>query len=293
MSAVQPLIDYLEGLQSQGKTHVQLNEQAKSVLRIFYRRAVQPASLESVAEESVVKKQAQRQQEAAAEAAAFSQQFEQFEQLDTGQLSERFSLLKKGHEQLKAQACHANLRSTLIFPTIERQADIFFLTATPTYHEECSLSLFAGKSGEKLNGLLKAMSLTRQEVHLSTILKFRPERPKQHLLTRPAAVEELEAARFLLDKEIRSVRPKVIVSLGTASARFLTKSSDSLDALRGLKHSYLGIPLVTSYHPSFLLNHRNPKDKREIWEDMLRVLELAELPISAKQRGFYAEKTNT
>jgi DNA polymerase len=57
--------------------------------------------------------------------------------------------------------------------------------------------------------------------------------------------------------------------------------------LRGKWHSFQDTPLMTTYHPSYLLRNQSPAEKRKVWEDMLLVLERLERPISQKQRNFF------
>jgi DNA polymerase len=46
-----------------------------------------------------------------------------------------------------------------------------------------------------------------------------------------------------------------------------------------------------TYHPSYLLQTGDGhQTKRQVWEDMLAVMEKLEMPVSAKQRGFFLPK---
>jgi DNA polymerase len=44
---------------------------------------------------------------------------------------------------------------------------------------------------------------------------------------------------------------------------------------------------MVTYHPSYILRNPTNRTKRLIWEDLLKVMERAKLPISDKQRGFF------
>ena len=57
--------------------------------------------------------------------------------------------------------------------------------------------------------------------------------------------------------------------------------------LRGRWHEFQGIPLMATYHPAYLLRNQSLTEKRKVWEDMLKVMERTNLPISEKQRGFF------
>jgi DNA polymerase len=45
-----------------------------------------------------------------------------------------------------------------------------------------------------------------------------------------------------------------------------------------------------THHPSYLLRTNDMAERRELWEEMLRAMELAGMPISDKQRAFFTKK---
>jgi uracil-DNA glycosylase len=47
---------------------------------------------------------------------------------------------------------------------------------------------------------------------------------------------------------------------------------------------------MVTYHPSYILRNQSNRSKRMIWEDLLKVMERAALPISEKQRGYFLDK---
>ena len=53
---------------------------------------------------------------------------------------------------------------------------------------------------------------------------------------------------------------------------------------------FCGIPVIVTHHPSYLLRTNDLGERRELWEEMLRAMELAGMPISAKQRAFFTKK---
>ena len=57
--------------------------------------------------------------------------------------------------------------------------------------------------------------------------------------------------------------------------------------LRGKWQSYRGVPVMPTFHPSYLLRNQSWAVKRQVWEDMLQVMEKLEMPISEKQRGYF------
>jgi DNA polymerase len=95
-------------------------------------------------------------------------------------------------------------------------------------------------------------------------------------------------------REIEVVRPKVIVALGGTAAEGLLEVGGSVSGLRNQVHEFDGVPVVVTYHPSFLLRQEGEGDankamamKRRVWEDVLKAMELLEMPISEKQRGYF------
>jgi DNA polymerase len=71
--------------------------------------------------------------------------------------------------------------------------------------------------------------------------------------------------------------------LGNPATRFLLGTAEGITRLRGKWHSYIGIPVMPTYHPSFIL--RNGGDtgstpyKRDVWNDMKLVMEKLGLPV--------------
>ena len=60
------------------------------------------------------------------------------------------------------------------------------------------------------------------------------------------------------------------MALGTFAAQTLLRTKEPISRLRGVFHDYHGIPLMPTFHPAYLL--RNPAMKREVWEDMQKVM---------------------
>ncbi len=185
---------------------------------------------------------------------------------------------------------------TLVFASGNPMADIVFVGEAPGAAEEKVKKPFVGPAGQKLEQILKAMGLGRDEVYISNIVKFRPkidDGRMQGSRNRPPTIDEMAACLPFIRAEIELVRPKVIVALGRTAAEGLLEHSESIGAARTKVQDFGGIPVIVTYHPSFLLRQgkedeaAEKKAKRLVWEDMLRVMEIAGLPISDKQRGFF------
>jgi DNA polymerase len=90
-----------------------------------------------------------------------------------------------------------------------------------------------------------------------------------------------------LEEQIRIIRPRALVGLGATACEGLLGSLGGISRLRGKWHVYEGIPLMPTYHPAYLLHKQSNTEKRKVWEDMMRVMEKVNLPISEKQRGYF------
>lgn len=149
----------------------------------------------------------------------------------------------------------------------------------------------AGPSGQKLDAMLKAMGLSRSDIYLTHLVKYRPALPRQLTNNRPPTDREIEISLPILREEIMLVRPKVVVALGAISARGILQSGETpLSALRGTFHTAFNTPVRVTYNPSYLLRTEDISEKRKVWEDMLCVMEQAGLPISEKQRSYFLPK---
>ncbi|MCC7000815.1 MAG: uracil-DNA glycosylase [Gemmatimonadaceae bacterium] len=119
---------------------------------------------------------------------------------------------------------------------------------------------FVGKSGDLLTKILEAIGFKREDVFICNVLKHRPP------ANRNPTPEEIVACRPFLLRQLELLDAKVILALGTFAAQTLLETDSTIGKLRGIEHTYHGIPLVATYHPAALL--RNPSWKRPAWEDV-------------------------
>ncbi len=186
-----------------------------------------------------------------------------------------------------------SLRNTMVFAVGDPHASLMFVGEAPGAEEEKLREPFVGPAGQKLTAIIKAMGLDRSQVYISNICKFRPAMDNQGSGNRKPTAEEMQACLPFVLTEIDLIQPKVIVALGATAAEGLGMPG-SVGSLRGRFHSTSGIPTMITYHPSYLLREEKMGDgiraKRQVWEDMLKVMEKLGLPISAKQRGFFQAK---
>jgi DNA polymerase len=180
-----------------------------------------------------------------------------------------------------------SLRETLIFSTGNPDARILFVGDAPGPEEERQGEPFVGPAGNLLTKMIAAMGLKREETYITNILKFRPAVPNQGESTRKPSREEMAVCLGFVQAEIEVVKPEVIVALGTLAALGLLGSEEPVARLRNRFHSFEGIPLMVTFHPSYLLRYTDLSERRKVWEDLLLVMEQLQLPISPKQRAYF------
>ncbi|MBQ3525382.1 MAG: uracil-DNA glycosylase [Akkermansia sp.] len=183
------------------------------------------------------------------------------------------------------------LRTAAVPGEGNRRASIMFVGDAPNYYDEREGRPFRGEAGEKLNGILKAMGLTREQVYLTHLVKFRPSLPRQTTNNRAPNDKEIRFSTSVVELEARLVQPKVIVALGIIAARGLLQRGElPLSAYRQERGLFCGIPVIVTHHPSYLLRTNDLAERRALWLEMLQAMELAGLPISDKQRAFFTKK---
>jgi DNA polymerase len=156
-------------------------------------------------------------------------------------------------------------------------ARIMFVGEGPGADEDASGRPFVGKAGQLLTRIIEAMGFSREEVFIANIVKCRPPG------NRVPEDEEMACCIPYLERQIDAVRPEVIVCLGATAVRGLLPETTGtgITKLRGQWRAYRGIPVMPTFHPSYLL--RNPAGKRPVWEDMQAVL--AHLGLEAPRRS--------
>jgi len=179
-------------------------------------------------------------------------------------------------------------RHSVVFGIGDIQARILLVGEAPGVEEDRSGQPFVGPSGDLLTKILIAMGLGRDSVYIASLLKCRPDTPGDTVGNRKPRPDEVASCIPWLDRQIDLVQPQVIVALGASAVEgLLGKGTAAITQLRGSWQNYRGIPLMPTYHPAYLLRNQALSEKRKVWEDMLQVLERANYPVSAKQRGFF------
>ena len=139
-------------------------------------------------------------------------------------------------------------------------ADWMIVGDAPGEEEDQAARSFAGAAGQLLDNMLKALSLTREQVYLTHALKCRTP------FGRNASQVEVSHCATYLARQVELVQPKVILAMGRTAALALLQSAEPLGKLRSQVQSFKGVPVVVTYPPAYLL--RNQADKAKAWADL-------------------------
>ena len=200
------------------------------------------------------------------------------------QLREEILSIEKSPEILASGA-------NLVFGVGAIEADLMFIGEAPGVDEDREGEPFVGKAGQLLTKIIQATGLDRDKVYIANVLKYRPDTPGKSFGNRKPRPDEIESWFPFLKRQIEIIQPKVIVGLGaTAIEGLLGHMPTGITRLRGNWQSYCSVPVMPTFHPSYLLRNQSWAVKRQVWEDMMQVMERLNMPISDKQRGFFLRK---
>ncbi len=192
---------------------------------------------------------------------------------------------------LNCRVCNNHVKpgKKVVFGVGSLDAEIFFCGEAPGADEEIQGEPFVGKAGQLLTKIIQAMGLQREQVYIGNIMNWRPELESDYG-NRPPTADEMAFCLPYLKAQLEIVKPKVIIALGATAVNGLLGHDPrrSISKMRGSWYEFAGIPLMISFHPSYVLRNGTNKVKRMVWEDMLAVMEKLNHPISEKQRSYFA-----
>ena len=179
-------------------------------------------------------------------------------------------------------------------------ADIMLIGEAPGAQEDEQGKPFVGRSGQLLDKMMGAIGLDRTRVYISNIVPWRPP------ANRPPTTQEIAACLPFIDQHIHLKAPKFLLLLGGVPTKALLQDNSGIMRLRGKWHSYtplmrqqpdllnaskgenseaggpkatdaststhpsasdmIGIRVLPTFHPAFLL--RSPNQKVYAWEDL-------------------------
>jgi len=163
-------------------------------------------------------------------------------------------------------------RTKIVFGVGNEKAPLVFVGEGPGADEDAQGIPFVGRAGQLLTQMIEGTAqkegipLQRDEVYICNVVKCRPPG------NRTPEPDEMEICGQFLYRQLSTIKPKAICALGGTAARALTGHKEGVTKMRGKWFQWRDIPVMVTYHPSYLLRPYNQSAKREAWEDLKRVL---------------------
>ena len=203
------------------------------------------------------------------------------------------TMAKLRDEALACAKCEhlVSPRTQVVFGVGTVHAELMFVGEAPGQDEDREGEPFVGAAGQLLTKIIQATGLDRDKVYIANILKCRPDTPGKVYGNRKPRPEEMETCFPWVRRQIEIIQPKVMVAMGgTAVEGLLGNMPSGITRLRGNWQAYRGVPVMPTFHPSYLLRNQSLVIKRHVWEDMMQVMERLNMPISDKQKGYFQRK---
>ncbi len=165
----------------------------------------------------------------------------------------------------------------VVFGEGDAAASLMFIGEGPGAEEDATGRPFVGRSGQLLDKMIGAMGFTRPQVYIANITKLRCAEPDpmnpNRLKDRPPTSEEAALGLPWLHQQIAIVQPQVIVTLGAAALCFLRGQKLPVTQVRGQWLDYRGVPLMPTFHPSYVLRNYTTETRAKVWSDLQLVMQ--------------------
>jgi uracil-DNA glycosylase len=163
-------------------------------------------------------------------------------------------------------------RNKIVFGVGNGQAPLVFVGEGPGADEDEQGIPFVGRAGQLLTQMIEGTAkkegipLLRADIYICNVVKCRPPG------NRTPEADEMETCGQFLYRQLSAIHPKAICALGGTAARAVTGHKEGVTKMRGRWFQWRDIPVMVTYHPSYLLRPYNQEAKKEAWEDLKKVL---------------------
>jgi len=170
----------------------------------------------------------------------------------------------------RCRLCEA--RNNIVFGSGNETASLVFVGEGPGADEDEQGLPFVGRAGQLLTQMIEntaakeGIPIRRPDVYICNVVKCRPPE------NRTPQPDEMEICGQFLFRQLESIRPKAICVLGATAMKALLNTKEGITRSRGKWHKWRDIPVMITYHPSYLLRQYNQQAKREAWEDLKTLL---------------------
>ena len=154
-------------------------------------------------------------------------------------------------------------------------AKIMFIGQCPGFHEDKQGRPFVGRAGKLLDELLESIDLKREKIFITNVVKDRPPE------NRDPMVDEVRACSPYLERQIRIINPRLIITLGRFASEFFVPDG-KISQIHGVPHRVKGLLVLPLYHPAAALRSGGVaeelrKDFRKIPKVLAGELEVKEV----------------
>jgi len=163
-------------------------------------------------------------------------------------------------------------RHKIVFGSGNPESRLVFVGEGPGADEDAQGLPFVGRAGQLLTQMIdntatkEGIPIRREDVYICNVVKCRPPE------NRTPQPDEMEICGQFLFRQLEVLKPKAICALGSTAVKALLGTREGVTKLRGSWQKWRGLPVMVTYHPSYLLRPYNQDAKREAWEDLKKVL---------------------
>ncbi|TSD04610.1 MAG: DNA polymerase bacteriophage-type [Parcubacteria group bacterium Greene0714_36] len=189
--------------------------------------------------------------------------------------TEKLRAIRDEVAHLKASPLYRERVKNKVYPVIgegNHEAAIMFVGEAPGKNEAEQGRPFCGAAGKILDELLASIDMPRKEVYITNIVKDRPP------MNRDPLPEEIAIYAPFLDRQITTIQPKVVATLGRFSMQYIMEKFllgahlTSISRIHGREFaaeaSYGTITVIPLFHPAVALYNQSSK------ADMLKDFQL-------------------
>jgi len=178
----------------------------------------------------------------------------------------------------KCELCHG--RTQTVFGEGDVDARIMFIGEGPGQNEDEQGRPFVGRAGELLEKMIVAMGLSREQVYIANVVKCRPPN------NRAPTPLEVQTCWDYLVRQIETIRPQVIVTLGGPAAKAVLSTNEGVTKIRGQWFAFplndgSRIAVMPTFHPAYLLRAYTPENRAKVWSDLQQVM----AKVGLKEKG--------
>lgn len=163
-------------------------------------------------------------------------------------------------------------RHKIVFGSGNEASRLVFVGEGPGADEDEQGLPFVGRAGQLLTQMIEntaakeGIPVRRSDVYICNVVKCRPPENRTPL------PEEMEICGQFLFRQLMAIKPKAICALGATAMRALLNTKEGITRSRGKWHKWRDVPVMVTYHPSYLLRQYNQQARREAWEDLKALL---------------------